>query len=60
VNATTSAPLTGLYVDWGVVHISVTNLAVIAAMVVVFLLAVLVPFHGPGSGDHPNRHRDAS
>ncbi|MBN9099094.1 MULTISPECIES: hypothetical protein [unclassified Pseudonocardia] len=43
--------MNGSYVDWGVVHISVANLVVIAVMVVVFLLAVLVPFHGPGSGD---------
>ncbi len=36
----------GQYVDWGVVHISVTNLAIIAAMVVVFALALLLPFPG--------------
>ncbi len=41
--------MSGSYLDWGVVHISVANLVVIAIMVVVFLLAVLVPFHGPGS-----------
>ncbi len=41
--------MNGMYLDWGVVHISMANLAVIAAMVVVFVLAVLVPFHGSGS-----------
>lgn len=34
----------GKYVDWGVVHISVTNLVIIAAMVVVFVLAQVLPF----------------
>ncbi len=43
--------MNGSYVDWGVVHISVANLVVIGVMVALFLLAVLVPFHGPGSSD---------
>ena len=34
----------GHYVTWGVIQISVANLVVIAAMVVVFLLALLLPF----------------
>ena len=37
----------GSYVHWGVVLISVTNLLVIAAMVLLFVLALVVPF---GSG----------
>lgn len=37
----------GRYVHWGVVLISVTNLLVIAAMVLLFVLALVVPF---GSG----------
>ena len=36
----------GRYLTWGVIQISVTNLLIIAAMVVVFLLAIVVPFHG--------------
>lgn len=44
--------MSGAYVHWGVIQISVTNLAIIAAMVAVFVLAVVVPF--PGSG----RNRD--
>jgi len=32
------------YVHWGVVQISVPNLIVIGLMVLVFVLAVLVPF----------------
>lgn len=34
------------YFDWGFIHISVANLIVIALMVVVFVLAVLLPFPG--------------
>ena len=37
----------GRYVHWGVVLISVTNLLVIVAMVLLFVLALVVPF---GSG----------
>lgn len=36
----------GRYVDWGVVQISVTNLVIIAAMVAVFVGALLAPFPG--------------
>lgn len=43
--------MNGSYVDWGVVHISLANLVVIAVMVAVFLAAVLVPFHAPGEDD---------
>lgn len=45
----------GRYVHWGVVSISVTNLAIIAAMVVVFVLALLLPF--PHSDDDRDRGR---
>jgi hypothetical protein len=34
----------GRYLHWGVVSISMTNLLIIAAMVVLFVLAVLLPF----------------
>ena len=44
-----SAASSGSYVHVGVFHVSVTNLLIIAAMVVVFVLALLLPF--PGSGD---------
>jgi hypothetical protein len=36
--------LAGRYIDWGVISISVTNAAIIAAMVVVFVLALVAPF----------------
>ena len=38
--------LSGRYLDWGVVSISVTNAAIIVAMVIVFVLAIVVPFPG--------------
>jgi len=34
----------GHYFDWGVISISVTNLSIILAMIVVFVLAILLPF----------------
>jgi hypothetical protein len=34
----------GHYVHWGFIQISVANLVVIALMIVVFVLAVLLPF----------------
>lgn len=36
----------GRYVHWGVVQISVANLAVIAIMLMLFLLALVLPFPG--------------
>ena len=44
----------GTYIHWGVVSISLTNLLVIVAMVVVFVLALVVPF--PGA--HDSRQSD--
>lgn len=41
-----AAEQAGHYVHWGVILISVTNVAIIAAMVVVFVLAILLPFPG--------------
>lgn len=41
---------TGHYVHWGFVQISVANLVLIALMVVVFVAAILVPFHRTRSG----------
>ncbi|HXX89902.1 MAG TPA: hypothetical protein VEI83_06750 [Acidimicrobiales bacterium] len=36
---------TGHYLHWGFIQISAANLVVIALMVVVFVLAVVIPFH---------------
>ena len=37
----------GKYVDWGVFHVSVTNLVIVGVMIVVFVLAILLPFPKP-------------
>ena len=39
---------TGHYIHWGFIQISVANLVVILLMIVVFVLAILLPFprHG--------------
>lgn len=36
----------GTYVHWGVLQISVTNLVIIGLMLLVFVLAILLPFPG--------------
>jgi hypothetical protein len=42
---------TGHYVHWGFIEISVANLVVIALMIVVFVLAILLPFPRQGGRD---------
>lgn len=49
--------MSGTYLHWGVISISLTNLAIIGAMLVIFVLALLLPFpHGalerPPEEDH--------
>ena len=34
----------GRYISWGVIQISVANLAIIGVMVLLFILALVVPF----------------
>ena len=34
----------GKYITWGVIQISVTNLTIICVMIVLFILALVVPF----------------
>ena len=34
----------GKYIAWGVIQISVTNLTIICVMIVLFILALVVPF----------------
>jgi hypothetical protein len=48
--AMTPMTVAGQYVHWGVVNVSVTNLLIIGAMLIVFVLALLVPF--------PKAHED--
>jgi hypothetical protein len=40
----------GHYLHWGVLQISVANVVVIAVMIVLFLVALVLPF--PGSRRH--------
>jgi len=43
------------YVHWGFILISIPNLLVIAGMVVLFAIALVVPFpHGQGEDDGSN------
>jgi hypothetical protein len=44
----------GKYIHWGVVSISLTNLLVILGMVVVFALALVIPF----PREHGDRHEE--
>jgi hypothetical protein len=41
---------TGYFIHWGFFQISLANLIVIILMIVVFILALLLPF--PGGRDH--------
>jgi hypothetical protein len=44
----------GRYITWGVIQISQTNLIIIGTMVLVFILALVVPFSS-GQGDGHDR-----
>jgi hypothetical protein len=46
------------YFHWGVVQISLANFLVIVAMIVVFVLALVLPF--PGSRSDRGEHRSRS
>ena len=46
----------GRYISSGVIQISVTNAAVIGIMVIVFILALVVPFPGQHHRDPSDRH----
>ena len=49
----------GHYLHWHFINISVANLVVICLMLLVFVLAILLPFPGQRSkegGDEPGRH----
>jgi len=46
----------GHYIHWGVVSISVTNALIIVLMIIVFVLALVVPFpHGAEDSDDQDR-----
>lgn len=42
---------TGHYIHWGFVQISVANFVVIVLMIIVFVLAILLPFPRHGKRD---------
>ena len=48
----------GKYVHWGVLSISLTNLLIIVGMIVVFGLALVLPF--PGAQDRHQADEDES
>jgi hypothetical protein len=41
----------GHYVHWGVISVSLTNLLIIVAMVVVFAVALVIPFGAADEDD---------
>jgi hypothetical protein len=47
-----AGPLSGKphYLHWGVVQISLTNFLIVVAMIVIFVLALLLPFPGGKAG----------
>jgi hypothetical protein len=47
----------GHYVHWGVLGVSLTNLLIIVAMVVLFALALVLPFGASRPGDRDDRSR---
>lgn len=47
-------------VDWEFVHLSVANIVVIALMLLVFVLAIALPFPDATSRQAARRHRDSS
>ncbi len=53
-----SAASSGTFVHVGVFNVSLTNLLIIVAMIVVFVLALLLPF--PGSSDVDANRGDRS
>lgn len=53
--AAISALGAGHYLDWGVLSISIANLAIILVMIAVFGLALLLPFPRPRSSPEEDR-----
>lgn len=53
VDMSLQALAAGRYVHWGVIQISLTNLLIIVGMVVLFVIALLLPF--PKGAGQPSR-----
>lgn len=55
--AVVAADAGGRFIDWGVLHLSLGNALVILIMLVVFVLALVLPFPAgheePPDGDRP-------
>lgn len=51
--ATVLATGAGHYVHWGVISISVANLLVVVLMILLFVLALVVPFPAPREDRSP-------
>ena len=47
----------GSYLHWGVISISTTNLLIIVGMVVLFVLALILPFPGPAEEPEETREK---
>jgi len=47
----------GKYVDWGVIQISVANLTIIGVMILLFILALVVPFPSHDEQGQRKGHR---
>jgi hypothetical protein len=45
------------YLHWGVIQISLTNFLIIVVMVVLFVLALVLPFPGPPSDGYDEEER---
>ena len=48
----------GRYLHWGVVQISLTNFLIIVGMIVVFVLALVLPFPGGSTETRDEEHSD--
>jgi hypothetical protein len=48
----------GKYIHWGVIQISVANLAIIGVMILLFILALVVPF--PSHDEQADEEREHS
>ncbi len=46
-------------VDWNFIHLSVANVVVIGLMLIVFVLAILLPFPGAAKREAARRSGDA-
>ena len=55
---TSAMAAAGHYLHWGVISVSITNLLIVIAMLVLFGLALVVPFPGHRSTAYPTVERD--